>query len=268
MQAGLGGPLCALHSGHPHTVIGAIVFASKAPPPDGRDETWMRWGTLLALHGDLADDDWYMWMEAGAEDLADTDIAPWLSFRSLKVETYHRICGEAWRRRDQERQAHDVLEQRQLAMQAGRIAKSRIGRAIMRSAEDDHNRAQAEKWPKLSTAGLCACADGVLTEFRRDDRCEDCGGTGISQFVVDWRRHEVNCPRCHGTGITHLSDRERARMIGTNNGTYPRNFKQPYEWLYQEALTARRAAVRQLRVQLHEEPEMPAAAGSVRGNHK
>lgn len=249
MQAGIGGILTALEHRHAQYVIGAIVFTSRAPAPEGRDDTWMRWGTMLALHGDLPDDTWSQWMMG---DTSDGEIPAWVSLRGLEEETAWRIMAEAKRRIDALRSAEYLLEERNMARQAGKISNGFRGRQVMRRAQDDFRTAQDEKWAEFSGELFWRCAHGVLSEFRCDQRCKYCGGTGVMPYVLDEKRQHVKCAGCYGTGVTRRSDRERAREMGVPWSSYKRAWRAPYDWLYQEALTARRQAVRHLREQLDE----------------
>lgn len=252
MQAGIGGILTALEHRHAQYVIGAIVFTSRALAPEGRDKTWMRWGTMLALHGDLPDDTWCQWMTGDASE----GIPAWVSFNAMRQETRRRLVREAQRRIDDRRSAALVLEQRNMVRQAGKISNGYRGRQIMRRAREDFLDAQEEAWigidpETLAGAELLAnCTNGVLTEFRADDRCQQCAATGIMPYVVDERRCEVVCPSCHGTGVEQTSERERAALIRVTRSAYRSCAKKPYEWLYNEAMAARREAVRHLRDQL------------------
>lgn len=259
MQAGIGGILTALEHRHAQYVIGAIVFTSRAPAPDGRkDPTWMRWGTMLALHGDLPDDTWAQWMTAGhykdveSSSILDFIFPAWISLPALEEQTAWRIMEEAKRRLDAERRTHDVLEERALAKAAGKISNGFRGRQIMRRALEDFKTAQAERWLEFNGELFWRCATGVLGEFRCDQRCKYCGGTGVMPYVLDEKRQQVKCAGCYGTGVTRRSDRERAREMGVPWSSYKRAWRAPYDWLYQEALTARRQAVRHLREQLDE----------------
>lgn len=247
MQAGIGGILTSLDHGHAQYVIGAVVFTSRAVAED-RDSTWMRWGTLLALHGDLDDDTWSQWMTGDRSD----GLPAWISLQALREETCNRIMREARRRRDALHNAEYTLEERNMAREAGKIGSGYIGRKIMRRAQEDFIAAQSERWPDINGVMLGRCASSVLQEFRCDERCGHCGGTGIMPYVLDDRRREVPCAGCYGTGVTRASDRDRARSIEVPWSTYKRAWKRPYDWLYQEALTARRQAVRHLREQLSE----------------
>lgn len=258
MQAGIGGILTALEHRHAQYVIGAIVFTSRAPAPEGRDATWMRWGSMLALHGDLPDDTWAQWMTGGwGQDvesacIGDVLFPAWISLRALEDETAVRIMAEAKRRIEALRAAEYTLEERNMARQAGKISSGFRGRQVMRRAQDDFRAAQDEKWAEFNGELFWRCARGVLSEFRCDQRCKYCGGTGFMPYVLDEKRQQVKCAGCYGTGVTRLSDRERARALELNWSAYRRAWKRPYDWLYNEALTARRQAVKHLREQLDE----------------
>ena len=113
MQAGIGGILTALDHGHSQYVIGAIVFSSRAPAPPDRDPTWMRWGTMLALLGDLPQDTWEQWMLGGREE----GIPAWISYDALRDETCERIIKEARRRSQAYHDAEYTREERAMAQQ-------------------------------------------------------------------------------------------------------------------------------------------------------
>lgn len=256
MQAGIGGILTALDHGHAHDVIGAVVFASRASVA-GRDKTWMRWGTMLALHGDLNNETWSQWMDGGRREdertvqVGDRVYPAWISFDALRAETHDRMWSEARRRHDAVQQARYVREYRSLLSESGKIGKGRIGRKILQRANEDYKIAEDEQWPEIKGNILSRCATSVLQEFRVDTRCKHCGGTGVTPYILDLGR-EVPCAACYGTGVTRASDRDRSKSIDVAWSTYKRAWKRPYDWLYQEALTARRQAVRHLREQLNE----------------
>lgn len=255
MQAGIGGILTALGRGYAQYVIGAVVFTSRAVVP-GKDQTWMRWGTMLALHGDLDDETWSQWMTGGQREdqknsrVGDVTYPAWISLSALEHETRDRLWWEARRRLDALHTAKYVREHRHMEYAANRIGKGRIGRKILQRAQDDYTAALEDKWPDINGNMIWRCSESVLAEFRADDRCPHCGGSGITPYLLDDRRREVKCAACYGTGVTRASDRERASAIDVPWSTYKRSWRTPYEWLYQEALTARRQAVRHLREQL------------------
>lgn len=271
MQAGIGGKLCQLHHGHPHDVIGAVVFTSRSAVPDGRDADWLRWGTQLMLHSDLDDDTHQMWMctqpqevmqlraHGAAGSVGSTiayDIPAWISLEALELGTRTRLYAEACRRYQAVYDAEYVLAARHMDKTAGKLdGKASV---ILKHAKSVHAAALEARWcesykgkSKMIDGGLITrAAHCLLAEFRAEGRCDMCGGSGVLPHVVDDRRKEIRCPACYGTGVSRRSDRKRAAAMDISRGRYARAWKAPYEWLYGEALTARRQAVRLFREQL------------------
>lgn len=256
MQAGIGGPLTQLHHGNALWLIAAIVFTSRAPAPPDRDAQWMRWGTQLALHSDMDDELWSLWMTREPDDDRvltvrgeKTQEAPaWISLDALLDTTQNCLLAEYRRRDEALRRAHYVREERGMAKAANKLRGK--GHLIMRKANEAYAYAQNEHWKGLTGDGIHRCAVCVLTEFREDKRCGYCGGNGVMPHIVDERRKEIRCAACYGTGLTHRSDRARADALDVTRTRWASTWRAPYEWLYQQALTARREAVRHLREQL------------------
>lgn len=255
MQHGGIGALLSLVDKHcGKYVIGAIVFTSRAPPPvdhEGRlrDDAWMRWGTQLAVHSDATDELWQMWM--GDQGESDDEIPQWLSAGNMYQETRDRLRRQSRARLDALHYAELVREERDMARQANTIRGDKA-RIIMSAANAEVIKAKNEVWKDLSGTLMARIASSVLYEFREDERCDDCGGGGVMPYVRDDRLKEVPCPSCFGTGLTRFSDRARADLVAVSRGVYSRAVKAPYHWLWQEAYTARRDAVKHLRSQLAE----------------
>lgn len=253
-HGGIGGLLSLVDKQCGQHLIAAIVFTSRAAPPadhEGRlrDDAWMRWGTQLALHSDATDELWQMWM--GDQRESDDEIPQWLSATQMHEETRERLRRESRARLDALHRAEILREERDMARQANKIRNDKA-RIIMRKATDDVIEAQHRVWKDLSGTLMARIATSVLFEFREDERCDDCGGSGVMPYVRDDRLKEVPCPSCFGTGLTRFSDRARAELVAVSRGVYGRAVKAPYHWLWQEAYTARRDAVRHLRDQLAE----------------
>jgi hypothetical protein len=253
-HGGIGGLLSLVDKRCGQHLIAAIVFTSRAAAPvdyDGRphDKEWMRWGTQLALHSDATEEMWQRWM--GDQRDSDDEIPQWLSAQQMQQQTRDRLRREHRARSDALHLAEIVREERDMARQAGKICNDKA-RIIMRRATDEVIEAQHRVWKDLTGTLMARIANGVLFEFREDERCPDCSGTGVMPYVRDDRLREVPCPRCFGTGLTRYSERERADLLGVSRGVYARAVKPAYHWMWQEAYTARRDAVRHLRDQLAE----------------
>lgn len=249
-RAGIGKALACLqpHAGwigergsaNPEPVIGALVFAARATPPEGRDADWMRWGTLLMIDSDLDPESRQMWMGIDPS-------SPW-SQKALRGATHMRVAREAMRRHEDRHSAEMVLEMRSLALQAGAIRGFR-GEQIVRAARAALTAAAEDDWPRGHGEVLGRIADGVLHELHADERCPQCDGAGIIPHVLDEHRRPIPCPACYGTTYTRWSDRERARAIDVLWSAFKRSWRRPYEWLYGQAMAARQAAVREFRAQ-------------------
>lgn len=243
MSAGIGKILACLHphvgwlgdkgAPDPQPLLGAIAFCFARN----------RWGTGLMLHSDLDPETAGRWLH--------TDSGSAYSARTLRDETRLRILAEAKRRHDTVHHADYVLECRAMDLQAG-VIRNRIGMRIVNDARHQLAQAQEDDWPRAAVPVLMRCADSVLQEFGEDDRCEHCDATGIMPHVLDENRQPVPCPHCKGLTYTRWSDRQRATSIEVTRRAYHEKWRRPYEWLYSEAMRARRAAVKLLRYQLKE----------------
>lgn len=246
MQAGIGELLACFHphvpwigqrgSANAQSRIAALMFTFGAHP----------WGCALTLHSDLDHETHRRWMDCDADGLP-----PALSLRSLHGETLRRLTNEVERRRDEVRHAEYLLEDRAMAEEAGLI-KGRIGSLILRNARHQLADAQDQDWRIKDEELMSRCASVLLHEVREDDRCDVCAATGILPHVLSEDRQPIACPACHGAGVRRFSDVRRAGLMQLARSTYQRHWRTPYDWLYSEAMAARRAAVRHFRSQLGE----------------
>lgn len=93
--------------------------------------------------------------------------------------------------------------------------------------------AKEATWPALIDKTYAAMRKALIAELRSSRACPTCCGR---RFVMDEAKM-LECRECLGSGLVHVSDRQRADMMGIDHSTYRRSgWKASYEWMYRMLL--------------------------------
>lgn len=95
--------------------------------------------------------------------------------------------------------------------------------------------ARAAMWPALIEETYAAMRKALIAELRSSRACPTC--TGRSFVMAEAKMQQ--CVECLGSGRVHVSDRQRAEMIGMDHSSYRRSgWKKAYEWMYRMLIDA------------------------------
>ncbi len=123
-------------------------------------------------------------------------------------------------------------------------------RLDVQCAEQRHEQARADAWPRLSHT-WARLIDMIDVELSATGRCKACGGTGEVWIPTAGGLHSrATCRKCGGSGAEQISGRARADRIGVTESAWRKTWQQPHDWISAECersrLAARRIAARAL----------------------